>query len=320
MLAQRLAALNVAASSSGPTSPARLLMDAEQREAASELQSVATKVNNRATNIRLEDPKIFWIGSFFIFAIEAYLNKIIVDMAAQTTGGMSLLVAALVSIALVTLAHLCGSFLRQVWSESEDRILFVNAVLGLFLLVVVAVAVLAIMALRAYFALMTTTSNLHVFSDAVDALKELGLDFVFRSFAVPESVTLGGLNILALLVAFLFGFLSHDSDHQYDSRIREDKAVKEKLRRTMKAYEARLEKIFNRFRYKVEMAQKAFVSNKGVLSDLPEDNFKAQRAQAERAVAAGTPAESTPPPHTPAVPPAANVTVMSPKTSSGNPW
>lgn len=315
-LERRLSALKETASSTGPLSTARRALVKKCDDAEADLETVRGHIHHREPNILVHNQILFWVGSSFIFAVEAFLNKIIVDMAAQTAGGVSLLVSALVSVTLVAIAHWSGLLWRQIRSDSQRRFLFWNLVLGSVMLVLLFVAVLAIMALRAYFAVVNTTTVVDIFSDAVASLKELGPEFVLRVFGVPESATLGGLNILALLVAFLFGFFSHDSDHQYDSALRKVAKNDARLMRQEAGYERILNRIYLSFRGRIEQAQAAFVANKGVLSELPLDDFKAQRAIAE--------GERPPVPADPVEPegrpPPANVTVLPTKAAAGNPW
>lgn len=318
LLANRLKDIKVVAKSAGPGSHTRQRLVDEMDEAKGRTGTVAGHMNHREPNILVHNQFLFWAGSVFILLIEAFLNKVVVDMAAQTAGGISLLVAALVSVTLVALAHWSGHLLRQVWSDSQRRILVWNVILGLLLLVVVAVAILAIMALRAYFTLVNTANVVNIFSDAVATIQEIGLDFVLRAFAVPEAATLGGLNMLALLVAFLFGFYSHDSDHQYDAALRNEGRADRRLKRQEAKYEQRLDGVHKAYKYRIERAQAAYVANQGKLTDLPVDSFTAQRAEAERETLAGAGAgagAAVVPTKAPA-----NVTVLGVKPAAGNPW
>lgn len=315
LLAERLAALRVEAGALGPGSTRRQTLENDHAEALRHFDAAAVRVGGRSPKVLAENPWIFWLGSGFIFVVEAFLNKIIFDMAANTAAGGSLLLAAVASVVLVTVAHWCGRCWRQIWSDTEERFVTSYVFWGLVLLFALVLTVLTLMALRAYFALEATVSSVDLFT-AVENIRQLGLDFVGRAFAVPEALSLGGLNMLFLLVAFLFGFYSHDSDHEYDSRYRQEKATKAALLKSMSAYDKRIGKIHERWKHKITMVQRAFVSHGGSPDGLPPDNFKQDRLTAESDAEPERPKAPTAPT------PADNVTVLPPPRAlpGANPW
>ena len=282
-LAERLSAAKAVASRAGPNSIPYLNLDKEYEKANGIFEATQAELNDRPPHIRFENPWMFWIPAFIVFAMEAFINKIIVDMAAQTPGGISLLISGLLSVLLVWLAHNAGVSWRQVYSDLERRIVWSSLIWGVALVVVILLFVVGLMTLRAYFALVDTASDMNLF-DTVKGVSSLGVQFVTQAFTVPESLTIGGLNFLALMFAFLFAFLSHDSDKEYDRRYIEMKRAKRARAKAQKRYEAEQEKIHGRFKRPIARTLRAFVGNGGDLRSLEADDFKAQRFEAEREI------------------------------------
>jgi hypothetical protein len=282
-LAERLAAAKEVAARCGPTSMLFRHRQQEYEKALGTFEATQSELNDRPPHIRFESPWLFWPPAIVVFVIEAYINKIIIDMAAQTPGGISLLVSGLLSLFLVWLAHNAGISWRQIWSDLERRVVVSSVLWGVGILFILAVFVVGLMTLRAYYALATSGSAMNVF-DAVKDIASLGPSFIAQAFGVPEALTIGGLNFLALTFAFLFAFFSHDSDKEYDKRYFEMKKAKAVRDKAVVRYEREQEGVHRRFKRPIARTLRSFVGNGGESGDLPADDFKQQRHEAERAL------------------------------------
>jgi hypothetical protein len=313
-IAERLAQTIAVAVRSGPRSATFRHIDDEFIQADTTYLATQAELHNRPPHIRFENPWLFWPPAVLVFLIEAYVNKIIVDMAAQTPGGLSLLISGVVSLVLVWLAHNAGVSWRQIWSELNRRLEWMTLIQGVALVVIVLTMVTLLITLRAYFALVDTTSNGGVF-DAVQGIASLGFDFIPKAFAVPEALTIGGLNFLALTFAFLFAMFSHDSDREYDRRYRDMKAARERRNKAIARYEEMQDRVQQRFSEPIGRALRIYVANGGELDALSKDDFKTQRAEAEAGPPPPPPPSPPPPPPAPPAPPPAP-----PEGKGESPW
>jgi len=282
-LGERLAAAKEVATRSGPNSATFRTLDEEFRHADGEFRSTQSELHERPPHIRFENPWLFWIPAVIVFLMEAFINKIVIDMAAQMPGGWSLLISGLLSLLLVWLAHNAGVSWRQIRSELENRTLWPTVLLALGSVALIALIVVLLISLRAYFALVDTSNGMDIFSTLKDvAAVAFSWSFLQRAFTVPEALAIGGVNVLALAFAFVFAFLSHDNDKEYDRRYREMKTTRKARIRAIARYESEQKAVYERFKRPIARALRAFVANHGNVGDIEPDDFKAQRLVAER--------------------------------------
>lgn len=293
LLAQRLAGTKAEAAGRGPNSRRQRELDQKSAEATGEFKATQDELDDRAPNSRLESPIIFWSVALIILVTEAMFNRVVIEMAAPVPAWFALLISFVASAVLVWFAHIAGMLLRQMWSELNRSVYWMNVILGLFLIALDVVSVLAIVALRGYFTTVDLTTGIDIFQAASTILR-LDTGALALALTIPEAVTLGAINVLCLVLAFLIGMISHDSEREFDTRYKQMKKADSNVARAVETYEHRLDVIFRRYARPIAKAGKTFVANGGAIAELPADDFKAQRAEAESSVLVSA-AESTSP-------------------------
>jgi hypothetical protein len=97
-----------------------------------------------------------------------------------------------------------------------------------------------------------------------------------------------------LALAFVFAFLSHDSDKEYDARHRKYMAASRELDRVKARHVKNANKIHKKHARKIKNAKDAFVAAGGDARTLEKDDFRSQLAEAEgERVTAPPPEEPT---------------------------
>jgi hypothetical protein len=280
ILAERLAAAKAVAVALGPNSRRQLELDTASQVATEEFLVTQTQLDNRAPNLKIEDPRIFWFVALVVFFAEATFNRVVVEMAAPVPTWFAFVISGVVSALLVWFAHLAGALLRQMWSEINRSLYVMNVLVGTGLIIVDLLGVLAIIALRGFFATADTGSDVNIF-DAASTILTLNADVLFKALAVPEAAFLGGVNAAALVLAFVFGALSHDSEQEYHARYVEKERCARARATAIDRYEQAQERVFRRHRHALNRAIRAYVGSGGSVDALPRDDFKAHRLDAE---------------------------------------
>lgn len=296
LLAQRLAATKAEAISRGPNSRRQRDLDQQKANSLGEFKATQDELDNRAPNIRIESPLIFWTVALIILFTEAMFNRVVIEMAAPVPAWFAFLISVVASGVLVWFAHVAGTLLRQMWSELNRSIYWMNVIIALLAIILDTLFVLAIIALRGYFTTVDLASGIDIF-DAASSILRLDSGVLELALTIPEAVTLGAINALGLLLAFVIGMFSHDSEREFDTRYKQLKRDQRNAERAVEHYERRLEAVFRRFERPVAKSGKVYVANGGTIGDLPPDDFKAQRAEAEAAavVPAGSKPDDLPP-------------------------
>ena len=162
-LGSRLADTKEISGSSGPNSSDFQDCQSNFHDAKVEFDSNKQELHDRYPNIHFENPWFFWIPATLIFIIEASVNKIIIDMAAQTPAALSFLISAVISAILVAVSHLAGISWRQIWSELDRKIVGFSLGLGVILVLILLASVSGLMSVRAYYALTDQSTNMNIF-------------------------------------------------------------------------------------------------------------------------------------------------------------
>jgi hypothetical protein len=285
-LQKRQSDLNAAAGSFGPPSLEYMRVNHKFEDTKAELKRTSIRLGGRAPQIVFRSLFLFWIAFILILVAEAAINKVLFDMALLSSTAVSLAASALLSCALVFLSHISGLSWRQAWSEFKERILWANVFIGFVCGGVVLACVSVIMAVRAEFALNADVGiGFDFLRNITSKILANGIiDFLRSGFATTESLIMGALNSAALLVAFIVAFLSHDSDHEYDSRVREHEGAAAELRRIQRKYGTLVRRIHAKYATQIDNARDAFCSHGGSVEELPSDNLKEQLAIAEARV------------------------------------
>ncbi len=284
-LSERQASATAIAVSLGPNSRKQRDYDQDRTQAEQEFLATQGELGNRPPNLdsKLENPTVFWAFAGIICVAEAMFNRVVVEMASPLPGPFAFGVAALISAALMFCAHLLGKWSRQAWSEI-NRSVYLLSVIGVpILLVLDAAGVLGIVLFRVYFATVDITSNVDIF-ETVTNVASMGLDLLAKVPSDPDALLLGGVNLFFLFIAAFVGAMSHDSERQYDTHYRTLKEKTATARAAVDKYERRQEALFRRYQRPLSRAVRGYVGNGGSIGDLPKDDFKAQRFEAESLV------------------------------------
>lgn len=208
------------------------------------------------------------------------MNQVVVEMAVPVPAWVALLIAGAFSGFLMFFAHSAGSLLRQMWSEISRSFVLTNVLIGSALLLFDIAGVLFIVALRGYFLTFDIAQSGDLFETAT-TLVTLGLDALPRALSNPEAVVLGTINAAGLVVALLAGIFTHDTEAEYHERYVEQRRLTALSKRAVERYERRQTAIFTDYVRSLNRAVRAYVGNGGSVEQLPRDDFKAQRLEAE---------------------------------------
>jgi hypothetical protein len=282
LMAERQSAATANAVSFGPNSRRQLDLDEERSQASQEFLATQSELGGRPPNMKLKSPLVFWTIAAIICLVEAMFNRVVVEMASPVPGPMAFLIAALLSASLMYCAHIMGALTRQVWSEIHRTIYPMNILIALACLVLDIVGIVGIVLLRVYFATAELSDDITIF-DTANTVVRMGFELLAKLPTDPDAILLGGINVLALIVAMFLGALSHDSERQYDEHYRTLRDATAAARRAVSKYERRQHALYRRYRRRLGNAMRSYVGNGGAMSDLPKDDFKAQRIEAERA-------------------------------------
>ena len=282
-LEKRLADLRAAAAKLGPPSLVYQTIEDKFTDAKDELHRTSMKLGGRSPQVKFDNLFLFWLAFIIILITEAFINKILFDMALLSSAIISIAASALLSCALVFLAHMAGYSWRQCWSDFRERIVWQHIVIGVLCAVIVVSIVLIIMYIRAEFALNSSIgTGFDFLKDIAKRISATGIsDFLAKAFSTTKSLVMGALNAAALLVAFIVAYFSHDSDLELDARYRRFKKASKVLDSAQHRYQQAIDKVHKRYSNRLANAKDAFVSYGGRADDLPTDNLRQHIAEAE---------------------------------------
>lgn len=291
LLSMRRAELEKVAISLGP--PSKEYKNAEtklgEKKEAMEFQS--NSVGGRPPHISFENQWLFWTLTSIVGVTEIGTNKVLVDMALLLPSYISILVSAVLSCALLLLSHWAGHSARQVWSESRQKWIVSNILWWCGTALTVVGLIVVMMVLRASFANAENFSGGlgNVFGDVANSVKNVGFwGLIWQTLSTPEAAILGAFNLICTLAAFLAGFISHDSDLDYDMSYIQHKKVEDAFYGVRKKYESMIENVHGKYAKKIENQRAAFVEANSRLAssdekrELRKDDFAADRAEAEK--------------------------------------
>lgn len=295
-LSERQAAATTAAVGYGPHSQPQRRLDEQQQKAEQDFEATRAELGDRPVNLIpfLEKPFVFWGVVLGIGFAEASFNRVVIEMVSSMPAAWAFGIAALVSAVLMGFAHLFGWLCRQARSEIDHSLHLLSLIVGPILLVIDLAVVLLIVLLRVYFSTVDVSASIDIFG-ATTAVFGMSLDLIARIPTDPDAIWLGTLNLIFLFLAALNGALSHDSERQYDSNYRTLKGKTAKAARAVDNYERRQKDIARRFAGLLANAKLRYTANGGSVKDLPLDDFKAQRFEAESVPVAADPVSSVRP-------------------------
>jgi hypothetical protein len=288
-LSARRAAIHKIAAMQGPLNGNYIALERQLSKADGELEDRKNSVGGRPVHVYFENKLFFWVIALVVAFAEVLANKELFDMIFLGTALKSLFVALVLSVALVSIAHWSGFSWRQIKSESEQKWVFGSLFIGFLTLIMLVITILGLMIVRAYFvtANVSTGGLGDIFGNISEQVRQLGLwGLITQAFSSIEAIALGLFNLMCVVVAWIIGFLSHDSDINYDKCFITVKKLEKKLNAKKQIYESELEKIYGQYQKKIGLARQAFMTAKSHLGsqvdvELDDDNFAADRRVVE---------------------------------------
>ncbi len=285
LIQSRLAAMKKVAAMLGPLNSRYQRAEKDEAQAAQDLNDKKNDVGGRPVQIQIENRFLFWGISILVAIAEVFANKELFDMMFLGSAAKSFIVATVLSVTLFVLAHTAGTSARQLWSDSTQSWVPSRIFLCIITIIPVLLSVVVLMIVRAYFETNSDTSITggDIFGGLTEKAQSDGLlTMVYQAFQSVEALGLGLFNLICLIGAFLIGFMSHDSDIHYDKSYRIHSKTKIALEHMQKRYDKALNKAYNSYSKRIDLAKQSYVSAKAkngeqVGSELPEDNFSRDR-------------------------------------------
>lgn len=180
--------------------------------------------------------------------LEAPVNKYLFDVALAGSNLVSYSVSIAVAFFLLTLAHLAGRCLRQMWGEFRRKIIWSNVLILVGCLAVIATVIGILTVGRA-----ATSAELGGFGDLFSAVsttvKSLGLwGTLGNAFSNLSALILATVNLGGVCVALLLAFFTHDADKDYDAAATTLERLRHSSKKLQAAYLKQRNKIIDRLR------------------------------------------------------------------------
>ncbi len=181
--------------------------------------------------------------------LEAPVNKYLFDVALQGSSFVSISVSIAVAFFLLTIAHLAGGCLRQVWSEYRHRIVWSNVLIFLASSAVIATVICILTVGRASTAATDLSGFNDLFSAVSTTVKSLGLwGTLGNAFSNISALILATVNLGGVCVALLLAYFTHDPDKDYDVAATTLERLRQTAKKTHAAYLKSRNKIIDGFR------------------------------------------------------------------------
>jgi uncharacterized membrane protein YidH (DUF202 family) len=194
----------------------------------------------------------FWwfvIGAVLLAALEAPINKFMLDNILRGSNFDSYVLSLFMTLILLVLAHFAGQQARQIHGHYEETIYYSNIVIVALVLIVLAVCVGALTIGRAFYSSAPTgVSGQDIFSHIGKEISTVGPWAAFvKALSDKSAFFLACLNTAGITVAFLAAFVTHDSDKLYQSTIDAVHFAENALSRVAKRYERMVARIERRY-------------------------------------------------------------------------
>lgn len=275
-LQSRVGELKVLVEAEGYNSTRRIALRKEASQSQDDLQKCRNRLGGRTPQIYLTSTWVFLFATCVVLITEAFVNKVLFDMALLSNSIISIAASALVSGFLVLIAHLAGLNIRQVWSDFHHRIIWSKLIWGIVCIFIVFSIVVGIMYTRAFFdAVSIASGDINVFQDvAKQAFSDGFSKLLSKAFSSSESTVMGTVNFLALFGAFSVAALSHDSDVELDQRYRRVQSANKKLENHQDRFSANIRKIHKNYEIPVRNSKRAFIDAGGNSDELQIDDIQ----------------------------------------------
>lgn len=195
------------------------------RDAKDELQRAETQYTQIHSAIRYRPLNKLHIRFRFFAAfalalalLEAPVNKYLFDVALQGSNIVSYSISIAIAFFLLTLAHLAGKCLRQIWSEHRKKLIWSNLLIFLLALSVVITVISILTVGRASTAADAALGGFNdIFSAVTSTIGAMGvLRALSAAFSNIPALILATVNLGGVFVALLLAFFSHDPDKDFD--------------------------------------------------------------------------------------------------------
>ncbi len=259
----------------GPGSSTVKKLEADRASAARELQLCKNTLGGRSVQILLNTVWVSWVATAIVLITEAFVNKVLFDMALLSSSITSVAASALISVFLLFFAHQSGRFMRQIYSDFHGKISWSSLLLGLICGAIVLFAILGVMYTRAFFdAQNVVEGGLEIFGEVAQRAYSDGFSqIISEAFSTSESTVMGAVNFGALFGAFMIAVLSHDPCYEYDQRYRDFDKLDKKIEKQHKRYEQAIKRIHNKYAVPLSKAKSVFANSGGNPEHLPEGSI-----------------------------------------------
>lgn len=275
-LQSRVGELKILVGAEGYNSLRRTGLRKNAIQTQDDLQKCRNRLGGRTPQIYLTSTWVFLLATCIVLVTEAFVNKVLFDMALLSNSIISIAASALVSGFLVLIAHLAGLNIRQVWSDFHHRIIWSKLLWGIICVFVIFWIVVGIMYTRAFFdATSIASGDINVFQDvAKQAFSDGFSKLLAKAFSSSESTVMGTVNFLALFGAFSVAALSHDSDIELDQRYRGAQSARKRLEKHQDNFSSKIQKIYKKYETPVRNSKRAFIDAGGNSDLLPVDDIQ----------------------------------------------
>lgn len=206
-------------------------------------------VLQRATDaVRISDGLV--VAAFLGFAmLEAPINKFMFDIVLKSNNLESYLVSLMVTGAMLGLAHVAGTQVRQMRGAFEDRFYPGKLVAAAIILALLALCVGTLTVGRAsYAAAGSAPDGLAIFRHVTAQVQDMGLwPALAAALSDRAALILATLNVTGIACAFFLAYVTHDSDLFYQAALNEAARARRSFARTARRFEKRIGKLGRRF-------------------------------------------------------------------------
>src|ERR1700739_1616585 len=166
----------------------------------------------------------FWwfvFGALLLAALEAPINKFMLDNILRGNNFDSYALSLFVSLIILLLAHIAGTQARQIRGAYEEKIYWGKIVLSVALLCVLAIVVGALTIGRAYYSVAGfSLPSGNIFSEISSRVQKIGPWSAFvTALSDQAAFFLASLNTAGIAGAFVLAFISRDSDAVYQAAL-----------------------------------------------------------------------------------------------------
>ena len=187
----------------------------------------------------------FIFAAIVLAALEAPINKFMLDNILRGSNFDSYVISLFMTFILLLLAHFAGHQTRQIKGSYQEKVYISNICIAVFAILVLAMCVGALTIGRAFYSVAGPGwGGRDIFGEISRQVVTLGPWTAFvKALSDQSAFFLACLNTAGITVAFLFAFITHDSDKVYQSALDEADAADQSLARMEKKYDRMVDKV-----------------------------------------------------------------------------